>query len=885
LDSHDSSENIQSADDRNKNLTASDQPANEAAGQEPETIKAWLAVNGPILVIMAVVAIAILKFGGWETLLGCFYVMVGLGVVIFLHELGHFAVAKWCDVHVETFSIGFGPALPGCRFQKGETTYMIAVFPLGGYVKMLGEGAEDDPEGDANPRSFKNKSVPARMAIISAGVIMNLILGCLCFIFVYRVHGDEQIVAAVGDVDAGSPAASVGLQTDDNILRIGDVKDPSFEELRSVVPLSGQGELVIVFGRPGGPEIQTTITPRRSADQKMQVIGIRPAPALELPKTKMPELESPTFANSPARKANPPFEFGDKIIGMTDPDDPEKKVTPLPPNRHNKQSPFCDYFAFRERLAKLNGRKVVIRVERTDDAGQQKQEDITIEPAYHYQLGLRMKMGRVEAVRKLKDDKDNPVMVGDSIKRVEVDEPGRFASRWVVDRSPMTPLGYSSLAGLAAEPSSLAWANLAAYAGVAPTITNGVMEMDLDPVRLPFELKQWAGRTAGERKVKFTVGRTKRQQEDQSESVVVPWNDDFRFAEEAPFTLASPMSIPELGIAYQVSTTVDGVVPGSPAARGSMGKMREPPPPDRPLLARLYTSPWVLALAASLAVLLLGWVQSKDRRFAIGTVVTACLLVGLCLYQLFRPETATEQFVHSVPFQWQKGDVITAVRRFQVNKDGKVEPDKNPTKLDKHPMGWAHIFYVFQLEGTQAKQLSFRVERGSDVLDDIVVVAEPDNDWPRAERGLMIGGADTRLKKADSWGQALQWGFDKTKKFIEMVYKMLFRLGTGDISPDQIGGPIMIFHVGFSILQFHDVYKFIFFLGMISVNLAVINFLPIPVLDGGHFVFLLYEGLRGKPAPEKVRIATTYVGLLLIVSLMLFVIIMDVKRYLPGWFS
>src|SRR5262249_43956534 len=180
-------------------------------------------------------------------------------------------------------------------------------------------------------------------------------------------------------------------------------------------------------------------------------------------------------------------------------------------------------------------------------------------------------------------------------------------------------------------------------------------------------------------------GRTVRQQEDQPRPVVVPWNDDFRFAEEAPFTLASPMSIPELGIAYQVSTTVDGVVPGSSAARGSMCKVREPLEPDRPLLARLYTSPWVLALAAALVVLLLGWLQSKDRRFAIGTVVTACLLVGLCLYQLFRPEAATEQFVRSVPFQWQKGDIITAVRRFQTNKDGKIEPAKNPIPLETQP--------------------------------------------------------------------------------------------------------------------------------------------------------------------------------------------------------
>src|SRR6516164_9869084 len=88
---------------------------------------------------------------------------LGLGLVIFLHELGHFAVAKWCDVHVETFSIGFGPALPGCSFQRGETTYKIAMIPLGGYVKMVGEGADTD-ESDDDPRSFKNKTVGQRMA-------------------------------------------------------------------------------------------------------------------------------------------------------------------------------------------------------------------------------------------------------------------------------------------------------------------------------------------------------------------------------------------------------------------------------------------------------------------------------------------------------------------------------------------------------------------------------------------------------------------------------------------------------------------------------------------------------------------------------------------------
>ena len=105
--------------------------------------------------------------------------IIMLGILVFVHELGHFCVAKLCGVKVLKFSLGFGPRL--ISHHRGETEYMICAIPLGGYVQMLGEGggeqgedAEIDPEEEQ--RSFAKKSIPRRMAIVAAGPIMNLIL-------------------------------------------------------------------------------------------------------------------------------------------------------------------------------------------------------------------------------------------------------------------------------------------------------------------------------------------------------------------------------------------------------------------------------------------------------------------------------------------------------------------------------------------------------------------------------------------------------------------------------------------------------------------------------------------------------------------------------------
>src|SRR5262249_24403107 len=150
---------------------------------EVSALKAWFRQNLVTLLITAVVvALVVAYLDPIDTL----KVVIGLGLVIFIHELGHFLAAKWCDVHVKTFSIGFGPAVPFCSYKWGETTYMLGIIPLGGYVSMVGEntgegvGDVDPDEEENDPRSFRNKSVGKRMLIISAGVIMNVFLGVLC---------------------------------------------------------------------------------------------------------------------------------------------------------------------------------------------------------------------------------------------------------------------------------------------------------------------------------------------------------------------------------------------------------------------------------------------------------------------------------------------------------------------------------------------------------------------------------------------------------------------------------------------------------------------------------------------------------------------------------
>jgi regulator of sigma E protease len=168
--------------------------------------------------------------------------IVVLGVLIFVHELGHFVVAKLSGVRVLVFSLGFGPKLCGVRL--GETEYILSAIPLGGYVKMLGEGKgeEEDEEAELSEEeqqgSYAHKGPWRRMAIIVAGPLTNILFAALVFAVVY-LFGVPSLVPVVGEVNYEMPAYSAGFRPGDRIISIDGKKIETWDELSSTIRSSG----------------------------------------------------------------------------------------------------------------------------------------------------------------------------------------------------------------------------------------------------------------------------------------------------------------------------------------------------------------------------------------------------------------------------------------------------------------------------------------------------------------------------------------------------------------------------------------------------------------------------------------------------------------------
>ena len=186
--------------------------------------------------------------------------VVGLGVLIVFHEFGHFLFAKLSGVGVLTFSVGFGPKL--WVKKKGETEYALSAFPLGGYVKMVGEDPEEEVKAVDIERSFAHKSLLKRTAIVAAGPGFNLLLAVFLLMLVFLFYGVPVLSNLVGAVEPDSPAAQAGIQKGDRIIAVNNQTVTAWEDLSGAIKQSGGQPLALRIQRTG-QELTVTVQPRK----------------------------------------------------------------------------------------------------------------------------------------------------------------------------------------------------------------------------------------------------------------------------------------------------------------------------------------------------------------------------------------------------------------------------------------------------------------------------------------------------------------------------------------------------------------------------------------------------------------------------------------------
>lgn len=208
-----------------------------------------------------------------------------LGILIFVHELGHFLAARIAGVGVLKFSLGFGPKIFGKKI--GETEYVISWIPLGGFVKLLGESGDEDLSPDEEKRSFHKQSVWKRMLIVLAGPGFNFLLAVFIFTIIL-INGLPSLTSEVGEVQKDSAAYEAGMLNGDKIISMDGQKIAFWEDIREVIAVVKERPMEVVVERDGAEKL-LIIQPRLSVsknifgeDVQAYLIGVSPSDKTEI---------------------------------------------------------------------------------------------------------------------------------------------------------------------------------------------------------------------------------------------------------------------------------------------------------------------------------------------------------------------------------------------------------------------------------------------------------------------------------------------------------------------------------------------------------------------------------------------------------------------------
>jgi membrane-associated protease RseP (regulator of RpoE activity) len=793
--------------------------------------------------------------------------LVGFSVIVFVHELGHFAVAKWAGVRVDRFAIGFGREITG--FTRGETRYSFNILPLGGYVKMLGQEDFDDKTEELrfkdDPKSFINKPVGHRMAIVSAGVVMNVLFACLLFMVVFMI-GMDVVGPRIALVEPDSPADKAGLQPGDVVHEINGERILEFNEVFYGVLLAPPHEdISIVVERNGKlqppihikPEFRRPKTTRGMGRMGRQVIGISPGAGREI------------------------VAVGPEI----DPSDPHK---PRPGDL----------------LAEVSG------IEVTDDNASE---------VYH----LLASLGPSSEVYAERRDPVNPKAAPTRV-RVEIPPVLAFYPSDPNDPDTVNLLGLTPLAKFAdVDPGGRAY-----YAGLE--VGDIILRWDDKPhpnhafiaraVRdsperdIAFAVRKPDGRTAfgfvrptRNTRGPATIGADCEPADSGGGARLAQVRRGGRAAQAG---LADGDVIVRINdVADPTCAAVNNLVRTSPdqllrvstrKPDGTLARVNVMPEPPGSIDANYL----LIADEVVITSLIVPEINGRPSAAQRAGIPAGARIVAVNehpvekwreLIVLFAEHAGTsvdvtyvdaEGGTHNAAFP-----VPPSIRTvLGVGPEAKLVSigGRETVNLDGDPPEVVTVGYhegtrkvLDELVGQKNVTVTYR-ENLLGPLQTAQIDVTPEMTDPWLGRVTFTPNValsqQTVLLKGENALDAVWIGVHKTYYFIRQVCLVMQRMFfSRTVGFDSVSGPLGIFDLGGKVARMGLV-NFLFFLGIISANLAVINFLPLPIVDGGLMVFLLIEKIKGTPVSLRVQVATQVVGLALIIGVFVFVTYQDVVR-------